>query len=53
MNRPRPLPPLRTFEEHFRRKFGRELTETERNFWYLAEEVLEEQNEETDQQQAG
>lgn len=43
MSKPRPLPPLREFEERFKRKFGRDLTEVERCFWYLAEEVLEQQ----------
>lgn len=54
MTRFRPLPPLRIFEEDFRRKFGRDLTETERNFWYLAEELLEEHGgDEPDPSKAG
>jgi hypothetical protein len=32
---------MRDLEDRFRQKFGRELTEAERKFWYLAEEALE------------
>jgi hypothetical protein len=32
---------MRNLEESFRRKFGRDLTDAERTFWYLAEEAME------------
>jgi hypothetical protein len=41
MSNQRPLPSMRDLEDRFRQKFGRELTEAERKFWYLAEEALE------------